>query len=211
MILRHVCLLAVDHWRGKTLLFLCDSRWFTNHSEMILEWFLVIIGDLQSILKWFSSNSQWFVNHSETILEWFTNYSEMILERFSNHSEMILSNSQWFVNHSEMILSDLWSIHRSFSSNSWWFTNHCQMILEWFLWFANHSEMIFKWFSVICKPFWEYSQVILSNSQTILFSVIHGDLQTILKWYNFAVQINANHQRIFMNTCKSYMVRKRRI
>ena len=50
MILRQVCYLAVDHWRGKTLL-----------------WYSVI-------LEWYSSNSWWILNDS-VILKWFSSDS----------------------------------------------------------------------------------------------------------------------------------------
>ena len=63
MIFGHLCHLALDHWRGGTLLFCCfcvilgDSWWFTNNSEIS---FGAIPGDLQTTLKFLLGNSQWY-------------------------------------------------------------------------------------------------------------------------------------------------------
>ena len=75
MIFRHLCHLALYHWRGKTLLFLCDSRWFTkkpwNLFGMILDdswktldiylgWFLMIC---KKTLKFIWGDSQQFMKN----------------------------------------------------------------------------------------------------------------------------------------------------
>ena len=85
LIFIHLCHLALDHRRGKTL-FLCDSQWFS----------LILIDS-----QWFSpilTNSWWFLNKCEIDSHWFLNQSEINPHWFS----MILSDSKWFL----MILSD---------------------------------------------------------------------------------------------------------
>ena len=75
MISRHVCHLAVDYWRSKPLWFLCNT------------W--VNLSDLQTILKWFSSESQQI---------------SVIHEPLWNGSGVNLGEYHWCAKHFKMIL-----------------------------------------------------------------------------------------------------------
>ena len=63
VIFRHLCHLALDHWRGRTLLLFCfcvilgNSWWFVKNSEIYLRWFLVICKRLEFL--W--DDSQWLM------------------------------------------------------------------------------------------------------------------------------------------------------
>ena len=132
MILRHVCHLAVDHWRRKTLVFLCDSQ-------------CVNLSDLQTILKWLWGKSCWFrkqfgndsgINFNESW--WFVNHSEFFVGQISviheppwNDSTVNLSKSQCFVNHYEMILGRISRMHKT------WFLIISAIPMKWFV---NHWE-----------------------------------------------------------------------
>ena len=74
-----------------------------NHFEIILEWILVNLSDLWTILKWFWSKSQQIF---------------CIPEPFWNDSGVNLSKCWWFVNHSEMIFKRILVICKSFGNDS---------------------------------------------------------------------------------------------
>ena len=68
---------------------ICKPFWNDSHANL---------GNLWTILKWFSSESQWF--HADMILE----QMSLIHKPFWNHSGANFGKSQLFTNHSEMIL-----------------------------------------------------------------------------------------------------------
>ena len=141
------------------------SRWFSNYSQAILEWFLNDFQDSQAVPKWFSwflSDSQvilewlfWFLNNSQMILKileqfpWFSRILKqilMILKWFSTDSWTIINDSQWLLNDSQVIINPH-MILECFSSNSQWFLSnfcHSQVIFEQF---SSESWAILNWSS----------------------------------------------------------------
>ena len=112
MILRHVNL-----WGGKTLMFLCDSQWFSAN-----------LSDLQTILKWFSSESWWI----SMICKPYWNGSQANLSNSWTILKWFWSKSKQFMNHSEMILEQISVIHDPFWNDSWVNLGGSWTILKWF-------------------------------------------------------------------------------
>ena len=168
----HVCHLFENHWRGKTLLFLYDSHWF-------------------------SSNPQWFLANSE----WFSWFSVILVDSwwFSSNSWVILADYQmkWFL---LILSSDSWSIlsdsqanpsnsHYScwFLSDSWRFSSDSQVILidscdsQGILGNSWVILVILKWFCLSLVMFTDSRSITsgFTDSQVIL---THSHDSLILKW-----------------------------
>ena len=130
MIFRHLCHLALDHWKGRTLfiyflffdyqwfsVILSNSPWFTHHSEIPFGWFYVILSDPQ----WFATTLKFLWGDSWQFL--------VIHKPLWNFFGVILSDSWWFTNYSEISMGQFLVIH----GDSLWFTNHSEISLGQFL------------------------------------------------------------------------------
>ena len=176
----HLCHLALDHWRGKTLfyvilsdlwislkLILDDSRWFMNQSEIDSWWFLVILDDLQISLK-LILNDLWTT-----------------LKSFLGQFLVILGDSGWF----SVICESVWNWFLVILSNSQWFTNQSEIDSWWFLAILGDSWTTLKSFlgrfSVICKSVWNCLGVILSDSLMSFYKMTpwHHDTANFSKYF----------------------------
>ena len=161
MIFRHLCHLALDHWWGGALLFLCDSQWFSailddsqwfvKNSEIYLGQFLMICEKP----KFLWGNSWWFSMICEN--------SEIYLGQFL----VILNDFRWF----SMILDDSWKTLQFIWDNFQWFL----MILGDSQLFVKNSEISLgailgdsQWFLMIHKKLWNLFWVILGDSWQFL-------------------------------------------
>ena len=93
MIFRHLCHLALDHWKGRT------------YCSFVSMWFSAILSDLQTTLKFLCGDSWWFSVICKQLWNFFgTNIgdSQTTLKFLWGHSQVLLDDSQWFVNHSEI-------------------------------------------------------------------------------------------------------------
>ena len=187
--------------------FLSKSWWFVNHSKMILERILVILIDSWTILKLilesisvickpFWNDFQAILGDSQTIQKWFFCESWWFLvigKPFWNEYQMNLCGSQWFMIHSEMILEQILVVLKPFWKVIF---DDLQNILKWFSsksqWFVNHSEIILKWILVICEPFCNDCQVNLGDSRTNLqiLRIIIYDYMSMNPWRIYANLMN---------------------
>ena len=126
-------------------LFWADSRWFANHSELVLGWFSVILDNSQTTLKICLDDSWSFL----VIHEPFWNFFGVILSDSQTTLKFLRGDSQWFANHSKISLGKFLAI--------------CKPL--WIFWSYFHR------FWVIHKLLWNcfgWFLVILGDSQTTL-------------------------------------------
>ena len=167
VIFRHLCHLTLGHWRGKILLFRCDSQWFVNQFEIVLRQFLVIC---KQLWKHFWGDSRWLSAMHKSVWNCFRvilGDTQTTVKTFYVWFLIIL----WFVNHSKIVLGWFSVIHETLWRFLGWFSDGSE-IDSW--WFLNHSENILwaiindlwisltlfwgdiQWFLVICKPLWKH-------------------------------------------------------
>ena len=186
----HLCHLALDHWIGKTLLFLCDPQGFS-----------IILSDLQTPLKLFWGDSWWFMNSeiSGAILS----DSQTILNSDSWWLSVICEQFKIFVGQFSVIYGPLWNCFgqfsvickpRNFFSLILGDLQTSLKILGWFLVICQSLWIFLGWFLVICEPLWYCFGAILSDSwRTLKFlKAILSHLQTAVK-KKFRVIISNSH------------------
>ena len=162
MIFRHLCHLALDHWKGRTLLFFCFYVILGNSQQ-----FSVILGNFQWFAKktwkflWGNSDSWWFCDSQKTLkFLWDNSWCFSVIHQ---KLKFLWGDSQWFAKISAIslgwflaILGDSQKTLKFLWGNSWWFANHSEISLGKFLvilshswWFMKNSEISLGQFSGI--------------------------------------------------------------